>query len=449
MVWFRRFAGLRPRLIWSITGAAIAPVAVFAANGLVVLLGITALAAPPWIALRSALLGHARSPVGMALIGLIIWMGISVGWTLDPAEAAEKIARLAVLWLGGIAALAAARYADKHVLACALWIMPGALLLALGLYWIELAGSASIIQALGGLYGAPLAQIADAGARETYRINLAFNQIGRGAVILSIFIWPVVALLLDRPRGAWLAAGLALAAFFTVLALPMAAAALAFMTGAAAWALGCALPRRGPHLLAGFSMLLLAGMPLAALYVAQPETVGIETRALPTSWQHRIAIWHFAAGRIAEKPLAGWGFDASRHIEGGKIKYAVLLPDGSELNANTATLLPLHPHNGALQIWLELGTPGVLLGLLLLGGLGRAIAAHPAQDYSRETRIRTAARAAVSASAISLAFMSFGLWQNWWQASFWLAAAAVCLATRARGLLRVETQSTGGNGITA
>lgn len=449
MVWCRRFAALRPRLIWSITGAAIAPVIVFAANGLVVLLGLAALAVPTPGRWRDTFMGLARRPIGIALIGLLIWSGVSVGWTPEPAEAAEKIVRLAVLWIAGIAALAAARNAGKPVLAGALWVLPGALLLALGLYWIELAGSASIIRAAGGLANAPLAQIAGAEAREAYRVNLAFNQIGRGAAILSIFIWPVVALLLNRRRGAWLAAALVLATFLTVLALPMAAAVLAFLTGAAGWALCWALPRRGPQLMAGFSMLLLAGLPLAALYVAQPETVGIETRVLPTSWQHRIAIWHFAAGRIAEKPLTGWGFDASRHIEGGKTKYVVLLPDGGALNATSATLLPLHPHNGALQIWLELGAPGALFGLLLLGGLGLAIAAHPATDHSRETRIRTASQAAASASAISLAFLSFGLWQNWWQASFWLAAAAVCLAARAGDMLLVEPQSASGNGVTA
>ena len=39
--------------------------------------------------------------------------------------------------------------------------------------------------------------------------------------------------------------------------------------------------------------------------------------AFKDSAGHRLEIWHFAGQRIAERPLLGWGLDASRAIPGG------------------------------------------------------------------------------------------------------------------------------------
>ena len=83
--------------------------------------------------------------------------------------------------------------------------------------------------------------------------------------------------------------------------------------------------------------------------------------AIKGSAGHRLLIWSFVGERIAERPLLGWGLDASRAIPGGK----------EEIRPGL-TRLPLHPHNAALQVWLELGMPGALLAALLSAGCGCA-----------------------------------------------------------------------------
>ena len=89
---------------------------------------------------------------------------------------------------------------------------------------------------------------------------------------------------------------------------------------------------------------------------------------LPTSALHRMLIWDFTAERIAERPLLGWGMEASRTVPGGRGQ-----PEAAALDRMRVTdpgqrrwfaephvqILPLHPHNGALQLWLELGAVGV------------------------------------------------------------------------------------------
>ncbi len=65
----------------------------------------------------------------------------------------------------------------------------------------------------------------------------------------------------------------------------------------------------------------------------------IKTDLLP-SWAARIDIWSYAVSRSLEKPVWGWGYEASRQFE---------------------PIIPNHPHDMALQAWLELGIPGLLL----------------------------------------------------------------------------------------
>ena len=65
----------------------------------------------------------------------------------------------------------------------------------------------------------------------------------------------------------------------------------------------------------------------------------IKTDLLP-SWAARIDIWTFAVSRALEKPIWGWGYETSRQFD---------------------PMIPNHPHDMALQAWLELGIPGLLL----------------------------------------------------------------------------------------
>ena len=99
---------------------------------------------------------------------------------------------------------------------------------------------------------------------------------------------------------------------------------------------------------------------------------GVPAAGIPPSAAHRLLIWDFVILRIAERPLLGWGMEASRSLPG----HATTPPGGpgplrpgwrrdARLAGRRAELLPLHPHNGALQLRLELGWPGVLLAALL------------------------------------------------------------------------------------
>jgi O-antigen ligase len=120
---------------------------------------------------------------------------------------------------------------------------------------------------------------------------------------------------------------------------------------------------------------------------------------------HRLIIWQFVGERIAERPLLGWGLDSSRAI-----------PGGHDTVQSFSERLPLHPHNAALQLWLELGVLG--------GMLGAFIVAWPALRIDRAL-----ARGAPQAVAVGLvaatavvALLGFGIWQSWWVATLGLVS---------------------------
>jgi O-antigen ligase len=209
-----------------------------------------------------------------------------------------------------------------------------------------------------------------------------------------------------------------------LIMLPGETARLATIAGLAAALLSLAAPRLMPKLVgAGVAVLILL-MPLLVAFIPQ-----IPSASLPPSAVHRLVIWDFAAARIAEKPLAGWGLEASRAMPGGRAQPDAATLDRLNINAPAqreflvlphVEVMPLHPHNGALQLWLELGGIGALIGAALMLALGVAASRSAAP----------AVGAGMLASAAVTGMLSFGLWQAWWVASLLLAMVALVLVPR-------------------
>jgi len=177
------------------------------------------------------------------------------------------------------------------------------------------------------------------------------------------------------------------------------------------------LPRVIALVLIVVTITLPVSMPLvldrvAVVFVEDQPSVKPEAadKPLPGSIAHRYRIWRFAADRAAERPFFGWGFDTSRALPGGH----QLMRDGAEL-------LPLHPHNAVLQVWLELGVPGLLLLCIVLWRTYMPPGWH---DFKRrELLIRTQTVTVIFIAAS----VTFGIWQSWWLATIALVMASTSL----------------------
>jgi O-antigen ligase len=117
-----------------------------------------------------------------------------------------------------------------------------------------------------------------------------------------------------------------------------------------------------------------------------------------------VDIWTFVSARMTEKPLFGWGLDASRTFKGH---------------------IPLHPHNAALQLWFELGAVGAVLGALIWTFIFWRFA-----EASRSRRLYAAAGCATAWSALIIGAFSFSLWQEWWICLAALSFAACAVLAR-------------------
>ena len=240
-------------------------------------------------------------------------------------------------------------------------------------------------------------------AGEAVRPDYAIKNVAQGLYVLALLAPPALTAANGRMRLALallFGAGIVLPA----LAFGYDAPFLALACAAAAAGVVLAFPARGPRVLAGLS----AGAFLLAPALAKGAFVlGLDARLAPflsESWLQRIGYWRRAVDWIWARPLPGWGLDASRAFGPG---------------------IRLHPHDAALQVWMELG---------LIGAVAAAIVwASIFSGLSRPARTPAAAAAAATAT-VYLAFgaVSFGVWQEWWLGLGALSALVCILVLRAR-----------------
>lgn len=336
--------------------------------------------------------GVFRSDRPLFLIaGLILtWSVLSLIWTIDIGDAAGKCATVVAYGLLAVAALTFGPTMiehERHTLRR--FVLAG---IALGFFFcfFELATDSSIERNIFGKD--PIM-----GDME-WALNLAPS-------ILLVLMWPSVGILWRSwPHAALALIGLgALAAYL----LPSASAGLAYISGALFF-FAALLKPRGASLFVAFAVgagILLAPFVPQIAPALDPGAIRASSQSHNPSLMHRLDIWDFTLEKIRERPLLGWGFNASRAVPDGDAHY--YLRDRAGTIIGQGNRLPLHPHNGALQVWLELGLPGAV-GFAALFALG-ALRALRQTD-----RAGVASALAAHATAAPIWLLSFGIWQSWW-----------------------------------
>jgi len=373
---------------------AMAPVAL-SALALSVLAARRGAAAWPW----------PRGPLAAVAALLGLWGAASALWAPEPGRALG-----AGLSLAGMALLAAAAVRAVAPLA----EEPRRRLMAALAFGLVLGLAAAALDALSGhALRAGVRGLSEVPPTLSFGLKPAASVMALLLPLAVALPWPAL------PRALLLAGGAAV-----IVALPGDTAKIAAVFGVLVALAAARAPRLVPRLLgAGLAVAILA-MPL--LVAAVPR---LPVEHLPTSALHRMLIWDFTAARIAERPLLGWGMEASRTIPGGRDSPPAAILDRMRVSdpARRAwfaephvQVLPLHPHNGALQVWLELGAVGAMLAAALAFLLGGAAARAP----------HPGAAAGALASAAVTAMLSFGAWQAWWVAAMLLAAAAAAACPR-------------------
>ena len=155
-----------------------------------------------------------------------------------------------------------------------------------------------------------------------------------------------------------------------------------------------------------------AGQIIDGVYCG-PVEIGLPVSLIDA---HRQYIWRFSFDSALEAPYFGHGIDVSNYLPGASVL----------IDKFNQTLIPSHPHNWLLEIFLETGAFGLaslLAALVLLLHLWLRIG-----TVSPAT---AAAGVAVFVAFWSSSMLNFSIWAAWWQGVF-LVLSAIVLAAAPR-----------------
>lgn len=187
---------------------------------------------------------------------------------------------------------------------------------------------------------------------------------------------------------------------FAFLCTPMFAAKLAFSIGAGAFILAHYFPLFTTIAIFVPTAVLLIFMPIFMhILIINPHHV-YYTTMLPFSWQYRIDMWTKITHLIPAHPMFGWGFGSSRFID-----------QATAIDKHIT--MQVHPHNIAMQLWLEGGVVSIIIGCLLVYFISKYII--------QQESVRRAALLSFASIAIVFLMFSYGLQRSWFIASIFIA----------------------------
>lgn len=350
-----------------------------AERSMVALLSLFALAAlVAHLALRRPLTMSGGRALFMAGGAVVAAGALSAAWALDGTLALKQAGQIlgalvcmAVLWpvVAGLTAGEGRRISDALVLGVVL---------------------AMVVLGVNAAFDLPLHRLIHGIPADK---AVPQHLMNKGIVTAVLLCWPAALALWLAGRRAW-AVLLPLIMAALVLPLDTQTASFAILCAVAAAALLAAIGRPWLRIMAAGLVLLVFLQPVIVANLAAAG--GIEADWMPSSFRHRVFIWDFVAQRIAERPLLGWGLEASR-----------IMPSfGVEPPFGYRSVIPVHPHNAFLQVWLEMGLFGLVPVLVLVLLPLRAIAG-----------LASAPRALAGgawAAAVAAALPGYGAGQSWW-----------------------------------
>ncbi len=367
--------GLTPVLTW-LAPLAFAPV-----------VGLCGLLTLPGVRLRAS----DRSILLVLVVSLVWACGSSLWSPFIPSSLAKSTAlKLVPILALYVSAVLSARYVPRQsvprLLQGLVW---GTVLLALVMI-AESLTYAGVYRTLRQAIGDPI------------RPDLGVKNVAQGLFILSLLVPIASAAALRLRGGIFLVAILLVGTLWPSHAFGYDAPIMALSLGALGTALVWRAPTQGPRILAVVSAIYFMGAPVVVWGLRHAGVYEDLRSRVSLSWSQRMGYWAHAQDWIAARPLQGWGLDASRAFGPG---------------------IQLHPHDGALQIWMELG---------LIGAVAAAIFwSDVLTRLSRKTADLAPAASAGSAIVyLTFGAVSFGVWQEWWLAAGALAATLCVLLQR-------------------
>jgi exopolysaccharide production protein ExoQ len=341
---------------------------------------------------------------GIFLLFLLAsWSVLSAVWSITPGKSFQAVLSLPPLFVAGICILVVAKRMTLDQRA-----------------WVEKClVSGVVLGALFGFveayFGMPITTGIDAYIVGKVHVLAESSRISRGLTVTTLLIWPAALVLWIKGNKL----GASVLTCFVTLVLyggENEAAIFSMMVGASALLLAYIFPK---HCAIAFGAIIGIGIlaaPMAVLSLPDAKTMSKTISGLGYGVYPRIFIWQSASKLILRKPIIGYGYRSSRAFSTGKDNvYVRIGPE--DANRVTVEPIPLHTHNAPIQLWLELGLVGASIGLAIIMSMIAYI------HKSCVDKVRHAAIFAALITGISVASISYGLWQGWWLSLLWIVSA--------------------------
>lgn len=239
-----------------------------------------------------------------------------------------------------------------------------------------------------------------------------FDVLSAGLAFLCCLTFPAAMIVARQTRRVSAGAAFVLAVLLLAVSYNMDAAPVAVVFGILAftvvWWGGKRAVVAGLVVLAGIG---LAWGVLAGVAQSRGADYWLE-QTFSVNWSMRLGYWARVQELIAQSPIVGHGFGAGR-VLGRPGAFDGLLP------------VPfMHPHNGVLEIWLDLG----MIGVALIAAW--AVARTRGWLAAASDRATLATAAATIATTSVFVLVSFSIWLGWWLSALGLIAAALTLIVR-------------------
>ena len=377
----------------------------FAASGVGLLIFIEALccrratllaALQPWKNRRLTMSGW--------LILIIALSFVSTLWALNAGVSISRALKIAPQFLGGGALLMAAPWLARNMTAQE------------KKHWFIAYGISLLIMAADMISGMKLHHFLYRGAEAA---PMRVDALNRGVLVDVFLFLPTLGLIFAPNNNAFIGRQRwVLTAIFTVLMLLMLhstgsqSAQLAFAL--AVLALLVPVQFRGVWIILAFALsALIFVTPWLSQYLMRDVAPALPTMPFLGRGQgyaaNRIEIWDYVSRYALQKPWLGFGIDSTR---------AVTAFDSHQIYQPGITIP--HPHNFAVQLWMEFGVVGAILG----AGLTLTIL-----HYLRAQPSLTARRLGLGTflACLSAAAMTYSTWQGWWLGLLFFVAAMIRL----------------------
>ena len=338
--------------------------------------------------------GALTTPLGLAALAFLGFAALSLAWSPVPGPSAVALVEFGLTVMGAfVLALVLPRRMPQRrplLLATSMCLACGLILVQL---WTDVAA-----RRLAGLRSE----------------DFIFN---RPSLTVLVLIIPLTWLLV---RGGYARLGvfvLALAAA-TLVQSRSGASVLGVLAAAGAYALARYARRTA---VAAVAVCIAAAIILAPVMGTAADRLlpnAVHERLANANTRPRIEIWKRFGEAVWQNPLLGGGFGVSPSFAKAQARLEGMPDDPSGI-------VLWHPHNAALQVWVELGAVGAALAGLISALLLIRITRLPGEFM--------AVSLTLLAAVVAVSLVGHGAWQGWWPAAI---GAAIVWLRASREVLR-------------